>query len=67
MARTNVVLDETIVEKAKALSGITTTKGVIDAALQEFVMFRSRKNLLELRERVQLNDTYDYKAARETR
>ena len=32
--RTNVVLDESLVEKAKALTGIKTTRAVIDEALR---------------------------------
>jgi Arc/MetJ family transcription regulator len=35
--RTNVVLDEALVEKAKALTGIKTTRAVIDEALRVLI------------------------------
>ena len=63
--RTNVVLDDTLVEEAQALSGIKTKKDVISMALQEFVMTRKRLNLLDLAGRISFRDDYDYKACRE--
>ena len=65
--RTNVVLDDDLVNEAIRLSGIKTKKDVISFALQEFVTARKRRNLLELEGRIKFMDDYDYKAMRESK
>ena len=65
--RTNVVLDDDLVNEAIRLSGIKTKKEVISFALQEFVTARKRRNLLELEGRIKFMDDYDYKAMRENK
>jgi Arc/MetJ family transcription regulator len=40
--RTNVVIDDEVMEKAMALSKFKTKKDVIDGALREFVEIHSR-------------------------
>ncbi len=50
--RTNVVLDETLVEQAKALTGIKTTRGVIDEALRLLIRLRGQGQVAELRGRL---------------
>ena len=50
--RTNVVLDETLVERAKSLTGIKTTRGVIDEALRMLVRLREQGQMAELRGRL---------------
>ncbi|WP_457554243.1 type II toxin-antitoxin system VapB family antitoxin [Desulfobacula sp.] len=64
MMRTNVVLDDSLVQEAILLSGVKTKKDVISLALQEFVMSRKRLNLLELAGKINFRDDYDYKACR---
>jgi Arc/MetJ family transcription regulator len=54
--RTNIVLDETLVSEAMSLSGIKTKKGVVDAALKDFVAVRSRKNLIDLKGKIRFAD-----------
>ncbi|MFW6124482.1 MAG: type II toxin-antitoxin system VapB family antitoxin, partial [Acidobacteriota bacterium] len=46
--RTNVVLDDNLVEEALKLSSAKTKKELIHRALKEFVENRKRLNLLEL-------------------
>jgi len=46
MGRTNVVLDEKLVEEAKKLGEEKTARGVIDLALREFIAVRKRKGIL---------------------
>ncbi len=46
--RTNVVLDETLVEQAKELTGIKTTRGVIDEALRLLIRLREQGQVREL-------------------
>ena len=47
--RTNVVLDESLVEKAKAQTGIRTTRGVIDEALRLLIQRREQSQVRDLR------------------
>ena len=46
--RTNIVLDDALVEEAMILSGVKTKKELISKALREFVTTRKRLNLLDL-------------------
>ena len=64
MKRTNIVLDETLVEEARRLSGIKTTREVVDQALRVFVRVRRRKPLSGLKGKIQFAAGYDYKALR---
>ena len=50
--RTNVVLDESLVEKAKALTGIKTTRGVIAEALRVLIQLREQSEVRDLRGRL---------------
>ncbi len=47
--RTNVVLDESLVEKAKVLTGIKTTRAVIDEALRLLIQVRGQGQVRDLR------------------
>ena len=47
--RTNVVLDESLVAKAKALTGIKTTRAVIDEALRLLTQLREQSQVRDLR------------------
>ena len=62
--RTNLVLDDEMVAKAMALSGITTKRAVVHEALKEYVAVRSRKNLMDIKGKIQFLDDYDYKETR---
>ena len=55
MKRTNVVLDEKKVEKAKKISGIATTKDLLDYALSELLRAESRKQILKLKGKLKLD------------
>lgn len=63
--RTNIVIDDDIMQKALQVSGLKTKKEVVERALQEFVSVHSRKNLLELQGQIKFAEGYDYKALRE--
>lgn len=65
--RTNVVLNDELVEEAKRLTGVRTKREVIELALVELVRRRKRKNLTELAGQVELVDDFDHKALREVR
>ncbi len=48
--RTNVVLDESLVERAKALTGIKTTRAVIDEALRLLIQQHEQNQVHKLRD-----------------
>lgn len=62
--RTNIVIDDKLMEQAMRVSGLTTKKDVVATALFEFVQRHTRKDLKELQGKIQFADDYDYKAMR---
>jgi len=65
--RTNIVLDDDLVEQAFALTGVRTKRALVQLALQELVARRSRSDLTELAGKLRFRDDFDHKALRETR
>ncbi len=65
--RTNIVIDDKLMEQAMRVSGLKTKKDVVDRALFEFVHRYTRKDLKELQGKIQFADNYDYKALRKGR
>jgi Arc/MetJ family transcription regulator len=63
--RTNIVLDDGLVNEAFKFSNAKTKKDLINQALQEFVENRKRLNLIDLKGKIKFADGYDYKAMRE--
>ncbi len=64
--RTNIYLDDELVEEAfKYSENINTKKELVETALKEYVMNRKRKNLKDLRGKVSFRDDYDHKSMRE--
>jgi Arc/MetJ family transcription regulator len=64
--RTNIVLDDELVEEAfKFSQAISTKKELIEMALKEYVNTRKRKNLKELKGKIKFRPDYDYKKMRE--
>jgi Arc/MetJ family transcription regulator len=63
--RTNIVLDDKLVDEAfKYSQTISTKRELIEAALKEYVDTRKRKNIKELRGKIAFREDYDYKAMR---
>ena len=54
--RTNIVLDDSLVEEAFALTGIRTKKDLVHLALEELVRRRRKKDLLSLAGRIRFAD-----------
>ena len=65
--RTNVMLDDSLIEEALKVSRAKTKKEVIHEALKEFVENRKRLNLLDLSGKIKFAEEYDYKAMRESK
>jgi Arc/MetJ family transcription regulator len=65
--RTNVVLDDALIDEAMRLSQIKTKREVIATALSEFVAFRKRLDLRQLKGADLIRHDYDHKKTRATR
>lgn len=65
MGRTNVVLDDKLVEECQKLTGIRTRRALIDYALHEILRRGRQKRLLELKGKVAWEG--DLSSWRETR
>jgi Arc/MetJ family transcription regulator len=63
--RTNIVLDDQLVDEAfKYAENISTKKDLIEIALKEFVKNRKMKNIKDLKGKILFADNYDYKKMR---
>ena len=62
--RTNIVLDDEIIEKAFRYSNAKTKKELIHEALKEFIDAKQRLNLRDLRGKIEFRTDYDYKRLR---
>jgi Arc/MetJ family transcription regulator len=65
--RTNIVLDDKLVEEAFRLTDVRSKRELIHLALSELVRIRRKRNLGELAGRVRLRDDFDHKALRDVR
>jgi Arc/MetJ family transcription regulator len=65
--RTNIVLDDELVQEALTLTGTRTKKEVVQLALQELVRSRKKKNLADLAGRIQFHEGFDHKSLRKLR
>ena len=63
--RTNIVLNDELVEEAFVYSQtISTKRALIETALREYVNNRKRKNIRDLKGKIKFRDDYDYKSMR---
>ena len=62
--RTNVVLDDDLVQKALRFSGAKTKKELFETALREFVAHHGRRDLRDLKGKVHFRKGYDHKMLR---
>lgn len=62
--RTNIDLDDDLLEEARRLSGLRTKRAVVNEALRSYVQARRRLSLLDLKGRIRLADGYDHKTLR---
>lgn len=64
IVRTNIVIDDKLLEEAMKLSNIKSKKELVNTALREFVENLKRKNIKELKGKIKFKDDYDYKSMR---
>jgi len=62
--RTNIVIDDGLIEEALKLSKLRTKRMLIDTALREFIRNRKRLNLKDLKGKIDFRDDYNYKELR---
>ncbi|MBA7642283.1 hypothetical protein ES703_49972 [subsurface metagenome] len=62
--RTNVVINDKLIQEALRLSKLKTKKELIHKALEEFIQNRKRLDLREVRGKIRFAEGYDYKKMR---
>ena len=62
--RTNIVIDDDLIEKAREVTGLPTMRAIVHEALRSLVESRSRESLLDLKGKIRFAPDYDYKAMR---
>ena len=65
--RTNIVIDDNLLEEAFSVSQTKTKKDLIHEALRELIRLRKRKDLTELAGAIEFYDGFDHKKLRELR
>jgi Arc/MetJ family transcription regulator len=63
--RTNIVLDEDLVEEARRLTGIKTKRELVHEGLKALIRQNRPKKLSDLRGKIRFYDGFDYKKLRE--
>jgi hypothetical protein len=61
---TNLAIDPDLLDRALEVSGERTKKATVTKALQEFIARRQQKRVLDLMEKLDWDQSYDYKAER---
>ncbi|MBD3867006.1 MAG: type II toxin-antitoxin system VapB family antitoxin [Acidobacteria bacterium] len=64
---TNLALDDDLVSEAKKLGNHRSKKDAVNQALLEYVSRRKRRKMLDLFEKVDWDERYDYKEDRKRR
>lgn len=62
--RTNIDLEDDLVQEAFMLTGARTKKELVQLALRELINTRKKKNLFELSGQIQFTDDFDHKKLR---
>jgi Arc/MetJ family transcription regulator len=62
--RTNIEIDDELMEEAFRLTNVRTKKELVHLALIEFVKAKKKKDLLELSGKIQFHEGYNHKALR---
>ena len=65
--RTNIVLDDDLMQEAFLLTGVRMKRELVHMALKELVRRYRKHDLTELAGKIGLRDDFDHKALRRTR
>ena len=63
--RTNIVINDQLLQEAFKYTNVKTKKEIINLALKEFVENAKKLSLLDLKGKISFDENYDYKAIRE--
>jgi len=67
LVRTNIELDDSLVDEARLLTGITTKRALVEEALRALISARRRRSLLDLEGKITFAEGYDYRELRKDR
>ena len=62
--RTNIVIDDELLEEAMRLLNVHTKKAAVELALKQLVKLEKRKEIRKLRGSINWDPDYDYKSLR---
>ncbi|AFZ55470.1 Protein of unknown function DUF2191 [Cyanobacterium aponinum PCC 10605] len=62
--RTNIDLDDSLLEEAFRLTNVRTKKELVNMALKELIRSRKKLNLLDLSGKIEFREDYNYKELR---
>jgi Arc/MetJ family transcription regulator len=62
--RTNIVIDDDLINEAISLTGIRTKRELVNLALQELVDKRKKKDLFKLAGQIEFSNDFDHKKTR---
>jgi len=65
--RTNIVLDDKLLDEAFSVSDARTKKELIHEALRVLISLKRRKDMTELAGKIEFTDSYNHKAMRKLR
>jgi Arc/MetJ family transcription regulator len=65
--RTNIDLDDALLDEARRLTGIRTKRALVEEALRVLVASRRRRSLLDLEGRIVFAEGYDHRDLRADR
>ncbi len=65
--RTNIELNDTLIQEAMKYTSLKTKKDVVNEALREFVANHKRLSMMDLKGKIEFADGYDNKALRMAR
>ena len=65
--RTNIDIDEELLEEAFSVSQVRSKKDLIHDALREYVRLKKRKDLTELAGTIEFHEGYNHKELRKTK
>ena len=65
--RTNIVIDDELLNEAFSVSNAKTKKDLIHEALKEFIRLKRRKDLVDLAGAVRFHKNYNHKKLRKLR
>lgn len=61
---TNLAIEDSLIEEAKAIGKHRTKKGVVTEALQEYIQRRKQYEIVNLFNTIDYDNDYDYKKQR---